>query len=57
MPLRQLLDVAVAVSEAVSAAHKQGIIHRDLKPNNIIIGPGGRVKVVDFGLAALADGR
>ncbi len=54
VPLRQLLDVAVAVSDAVSAAHKQGIIHRDLKPNNIIIGPGGRVKVVDFGLAALA---
>jgi TolB-like protein/Flp pilus assembly protein TadD len=54
VPLRQLLDVAIAVSDAVGAAHKQGIIHRDLKPSNIIIGHGGRVKVVDFGMAALA---
>ena len=54
VPLRQLLDIAIAVSDAVGAAHKQGILHRDLKPNNIIIGPGGRVKVVDFGLAVLA---
>jgi non-specific serine/threonine protein kinase len=54
VPLRQLLDIAIAVCDAVGTAHKQGILHRDLKPNNIIIGPGGRVKVVDFGLAVLA---
>jgi serine/threonine protein kinase/Flp pilus assembly protein TadD len=51
MPLKQLLDVAIPVAEAVSAAHQQGITHRDLKPANIMVGEGGRVKVLDFGLA------
>jgi len=55
LPLKKLLDVAIAVTEAIGAAHKQGITHRDLKPSNIMMSETVRVKVVDFGLAILSS--
>jgi serine/threonine protein kinase len=47
----ELIDVALQVTRALDAAHSAGILHRDVKPDNIVIGSGGQVKVLDFGLA------
>jgi TolB-like protein len=51
---RRLFDLAAGIAEALVAAHEHGIVHRDLKPANIMVGDDGRVKVLDFGLAAFA---
>lgn len=50
------LPIARQIAEAVEAAHEQGIIHRDLKPANIKVRNDGTVKVLDFGLASVAQG-
>ena len=51
----RLLSLAIGLTDAVAAAHRQGILHRDLKPENVMLTPDGRVKVLDFGLAKLRD--
>jgi serine/threonine protein kinase len=55
LDLEDALNVARQIAEALEAAHEKGIIHRDLKPGNIKITPDGGVKVLDFGLAKIAD--
>ena len=55
MKISEALDVSVQIASALSAAHEAGIIHRDIKPENIMLRRDGYVKVLDFGLAKLAE--
>ena len=59
LPLYWVVDILEQVCSAVHEAHQQGIVHRDLKPDNIWLEPNGlggyRIKVLDFGIAKLAE--
>src|SRR5436190_2841904 len=55
MELSEAVDVAIQVASALAAAHQTGIVHRDIKPENIMLRPDGYVKVLDFGIAKLAE--
>jgi len=56
LPPPRVIDYALQIARGLSAAHQRKIIHRDLKPENLFITPDHRVKILDFGLAKLAQG-
>src|SRR5262245_31227552 len=55
IPVDEALPIARQIAEALEAAHERGVIHRDLKPANIKLTPSGQLKMLDFGLAKLAE--
>ncbi|HVN76141.1 MAG TPA: protein kinase [Thermoanaerobaculaceae bacterium] len=53
--LKRALEITRDIAEALDYAHAKGVVHRDLKPENVMLLPDGTVKVMDFGIARLAD--
>ncbi len=55
MPPRRALEVLSQVARGLGAAHERGIVHRDIKPENLFLTRDGRAKILDFGVATVAD--
>jgi eukaryotic-like serine/threonine-protein kinase len=55
LPVERVRAYLREICEGLAAAHAEGVVHRDLKPGNVIVTPDQRVKIIDFGLARIAD--
>ena len=55
LKLDEALDIAIQTAQGLQAAHEKGIVHRDIKSANLMATPQGQVKIMDFGLAQLAE--
>jgi serine/threonine protein kinase len=57
LSMREALDVATQIASAFVAAHRAGVVHRDIKPENVMVREDSILKVLDFGIAKLAERR
>ncbi|HET8634585.1 MAG TPA: protein kinase [Gemmatimonadales bacterium] len=55
LPPAEALDIAIQLARGLGAAHSRGIVHRDVKPGNIMLTADGTVRLLDFGVAKMAD--
>ena len=55
LKLDETLDIAIQTAQGLQAAHEKGVVHRDIKSANLMVTPQGQVKIMDFGLAQLAE--
>jgi serine/threonine-protein kinase len=55
LPVTVTITVGKQLCRALEVAHEQGVIHRDIKPQNVVVDPRGFLKVMDFGIARLAE--
>jgi non-specific serine/threonine protein kinase len=55
LSIPQVIDIGIQIAEGLQAAHEKGVTHRDIKPANVLIDSHGRARILDFGLASVAE--